>query len=50
MTPEVRALNQIEAELHHINRNLVMLTNLFSDFLGMIEEQNGIEAEEEEEE
>lgn len=50
MTPEVRALNQIEAELHHINRTLVTLTNVVSDLAGMIEEQRGIKAEEGEDE
>lgn len=50
MTPEQKALNAIEAELHHIHRDLVMLTNIISDVAGMIEEQHGIKAEEGEEE
>lgn len=50
MTPEQKALNAIEAELHHIHRDLVMLTNLINDIAGTIIEERGITAEEGEEE
>lgn len=50
MTPEQKALNAIEAELDHIHRDLVMLTNLINDIAGTIIEQRGITAEEGEEE